>query len=248
MLPKLGTRLNRTHLLSQGLTAAWLMNANEGAIVNEFVSGYHGEIFGGNWVADGVYFDADYERISTVAASENFIFTSGSMFCRITNSGAVPGKQGIFAVGDGYTDFACYISPSSGGDITFRINSSGHNFLNTGIDDGFFHTVGVTWNDADNIINVYIDGILFDTSSNAFSWNSSDFLNNFSFGGRPNKTAYYLNGAMSFMYLYDYVINAQNIAALHFNPYQIFERNRFRAFEEQGAPPAVFTPLIIGPF
>lgn len=126
--------------------------------------GNHGSLTGHTkWINEGLYFDGDGDYVQTAVISDDMVATKGyTLTYRIntTDAGAAWAIRHLL-VNDGADGFGT--APAVGGQVF--VYTDGGNTLTaaaggTAVNDGITHDVVACFDQVNNIVSVYIDGIL----------------------------------------------------------------------------------------
>lgn len=244
MFPNSGAKLNLANPLSNGLTGVWLMDAYGGGLVNEFVNDHNGTITGADWVPSGLDFTASGDKVETVNAGK-LLGSEGTITFgyKYTNT---PSFYYFAVIDDDFNEFSLVRTPANSY-CNFYINSSNATLSDVTFFDGSYHDLAFTWDASANERKIYVDGLLSDTNTTSFTWDAAGIDDHkFFIGGRDTGVDRYAGGIISYFYIYDRVLSDEKINSINFNPYQIFERRRFRSLYLPVS--TTYQPVIFGPF
>ncbi len=221
--PPYGSRLNRGHLNADKLASALLFNEKRGGYAHDLVRPAKYSLENGaSWDAEGILFDASTEHIKafngsglsgegTIAFAYKYTTTPSAYFY-------------FFTLDDDITEFS-FLEISSYNIVQFNINgSSWEYYISLSIYDGATHSVLVTWSDSNNFRGIYVDGILINSTSDAFTWDAAGAANsNLRIGGRYTGINRFAGGVYNYFHVWNRVLALSEIQALNINPYAMFE-------------------------
>jgi len=228
--PPLGTPLNISHPLSQGLVGCWLLNEGGGQIAVDSVNlSNPGTLTNGPRFAVAqrgqcVALDGsnDYISVNNTSSALNFagpITLSAWVYPQISNA-----YQGVIvkATGVNNRQYAFYLSQLGTGNI--YVAFAGSNIGDQAVSPAW--TVNA-WNhivvtaDGSNI-KIYINGVLASTLGNANV--SATASGNVVFGMDVPNNQFPLNGYMGPVFIYNRAISASEVRQLYANSYQMFQQ------------------------
>jgi len=222
--PPYGAGLNCQHPLIQYLTGAWTFNEFGGPTVFDNLYANNGIITGADWVATGLDFNASLTKLNAGNAAY-YLESKGTIFFEYQHTTVPSQFYYFFSLDDDFSEFSFLIRPDDVQTYLY-VNGDNANFTNalTYLNDGFKHTVALTWDDAANIRQLFIDGALFSTDTGAFTWDAAgiddhDFL----IGGRLTGADRYAGGIISQFLIFNKVLEDTEIATLSSNPWQIYK-------------------------
>jgi hypothetical protein len=256
--PLAGTQINPLHPLSNGLVGCWLFNEGAGSLAND-ISGYknHGRLtnmsqnaqdsgwggskFGGGLGLDGVDDYIDCGSTGNVN-SDNFTLCAriyiNSFYTSGTGDTPIIFYKGEYNVNGYYMQLDYSANPNDGG---FKIHTNQLDATQVTYSDTGILTPG-HWVDLVAVktgthIVLFKDG--FDvTNTHGIHINPAESSDNFQISKYADSTiAYFLDGSIDNVRIYNRALSAEEIAWLYREPYTMFEPAFNPALLYSAAPP-----------
>ena len=225
--PVRAMRVNTTHPLSRGLTAAFLFNEEAGNLAFDSVSYRTATLTNATRAVEGIQVDASGERITYTRSG--IISSKGSIALWLYTLGAPPAFARLFAAEGGGNFF---VRRTANDAVIFEINGSAPTLSSSkAIWYGYDRFIVVTWDDDANIRQLFVDGVLEDTAADAFSFGAAstslEILNR-------ADGAQYANAIGKLFYLWNRVLSAPEVNHLFLDPFCFFD---------QPLSPALLVPI-----
>ena len=212
--PLLGTPLDYSNPLSQGLVGAWVMNEGSGDRIYDASGNAKDGVF------DGTFWAATSKGVVPTNDSEDDKIDISSLILSGTMSviSSVRAKDGLARQQILHGDNTLFYWVQN--DVPNRqafYNGAGYVYDNTGFPVDEWITIAVTNDVSKPLISFYQNGNF--TASNASAIDTTH--TNISLMG-TNSGGDYLVGSMEYCYIYDRILSPHEIAELHVDPYQMW--------------------------
>ena len=240
--PMLGELIDHSQWSANGLVGCWLFNEGAGNIVQDASgNGNTGTSVGATWAAGPagpvLQFDLDQDRVAIANYSILDGLSALSVVARFRSTGAGSDEHTILS---SYADsFLLRLEPVNNSiDCYFKSGEvqAGGNFGNANVwFDNTWHTIVVTYTGA--YLYPYIDGVVGTPKAAVGALDAASAM---WIGHTPHKiggAADSYGGDISYIYLYDRALTAQEVASLTADPYQMFGGEPVYQYAEAGEAP-----------
>ncbi|MCK4938213.1 MAG: DUF2341 domain-containing protein, partial [Methanosarcinales archaeon] len=209
---------NSSGVWGENALGIWLMNDGAGDTVNDSSgNGNNGTINGTDWVADGLYFyESDYVEVS--GFSPDMVETKAYTIAyglNTTQSTVTWNARHVW-IYDGNDGFG--VAPNESEKI-FIYTGGGNTLVDsaieTPINDGQSHEIVAVFDQVNDIVNIYVDGIL-DYQVTSYTDNSDTTDAKVYIGCDNNYIGNY-NGTFEYVHIYDRALSAAEIVTRYNN-------------------------------
>ncbi len=231
--PTIGTQLDRSNPINNGLIAFWLFNEGSGNIVND-ISGNSkiGTIHNSGWILDGrLGVSISFDGIDDYIEADQQLITgypfSISTWVRASPIGTL--DYVIFSLTDKnieHTQYGIYVGSNEAGRVVIRANnkgvesSSSDSPISTRVDNNNWYHIVAIYESATQR-RLYVNNVLILTSTVSITYDTN--VNRWSIGRWGDSTPKsYFKGAIDEVRVYNRALTNTEISTLYNNPYSMF--------------------------
>lgn len=242
--PPLGSQINWGHPLSQGLVGCWLMNERGGKRLNDLAFNNNLAIAQPDWKGGNLNFDGNSQNLYKSSLNYklnsyiSFVFNLKTTLTTLQSLCTYNRNSGNFE-----NVFALVISNNTNGKLTFWDYSNGFHYNNL-FDSNFVYNDGKLNNVAftkNKLVGKYYKNGIFDIQQSSDAdvvYGNTDFVIGYNLRDVTN----YLNGLITYFYIFKRVLTHNEIKSFSEAPYQFIQpiRRRFYSLPAGiAAPPPV---------